>query len=216
MKTFKKGGYYVREVPHQVTGSRLHLVVLNTVMYSTKLRPAVQSVKDPYGQLEWMDSVLQGIRESGGTAWIIGHIPPGKDTFARKPQWVDRYVHKYLHIVSEYRYGGFCYVHKFMRIVSEYKDLITAQLFGHTHSDEFRAFPERDYNTHESASGPHNRHHMPKGPPKVPILIGGAVSPLFGNNPSYRVVEYHRKTSELKYREICIAGVSTMPFELMH
>ena len=58
-----------------------------------------------------------------------------------------------------------------------YAHLITAQLFGHTHKDEFRV---------------HSDLAMP------PMRITGAVSVIYSNNPPFRVVDYDRATAEVQ------------------
>lgn len=63
------------------------------------------------------------------------------------------------------------YIERYSQLIRGYKDVVVAQLFGHLHSDEFRILP---------------------GLP--PLLIAPAITPIFGNNPSFRIVTFDRRT----------------------
>jgi sphingomyelin phosphodiesterase acid-like 3 len=62
------------------------------------------------------------------------------------------------------------FVDSYLAIVETYASIIVGQLFGHVHSDEFRIIDPT------SAA--------------APILLSGAVTPVYDNNPSFRIVEY--------------------------
>mmetsp|Transcript_11244 Transcript_11244/g.16523 ORF Transcript_11244/g.16523 Transcript_11244/m.16523 type:complete len:464 (+) Transcript_11244:206-1597(+) len=59
------------------------------------------------------------------------------------------------------------YLRKYYLIVNKYEDIIAGQLFGHIHSDEFRLTSS-----------------------KTPLLLAPSLTPIFGNNPSFRRVYY--------------------------
>ena len=65
------------------------------------------------------------------------------------------------------------YVESYLRVVQDeaYGGTIAAQLFGHVHADEIRLLPE----------SPTKESH--------PILLSGAISPVYQNNPSFKIVE---------------------------
>jgi hypothetical protein len=69
------------------------------------------------------------------------------------------------------------YIAKYLGVAGRYAHLIEAQLFGHTHKDEFRV---------------HSDLAMP------PMRITGAVSVIYSNNPSFGVVDYDRATVEVQ------------------
>ena len=55
----------------------LTLISLNTnLWYKSNLYTS--DMADPGEMLAWLDSVLASVEERNATAWIIGHIPPGK------------------------------------------------------------------------------------------------------------------------------------------
>lgn len=61
--------------------------------------------------------------------------------------------------------------------IAMFSDVVSGQLFGHTHSNELRVS-----NT------------LPADSP--PILIVGAVSPIYGNHPGFSVVTYNRSDTK--------------------
>lgn len=62
------------------------------------------------------------------------------------------------------------FVDRYMDLVAMYDDVVAAQMFAHTHCDTFRLVPSRN-STH-------------------PIFISSALSPVYENNPSFRVWRY--------------------------
>jgi hypothetical protein len=75
------------------------------------------------------------------------------------------------------------YIQHYQNIMGEYRDVIKAQFFGHVHSLEFRLPPA------ELSPSPNL---MP------PLFTTGALSPKYGNNPSFTVWEYDADTYELQ------------------
>eukprot|EP00123_Amoebidium_parasiticum_P010130 comp19913_c0_seq1/m.24151 comp19913_c0_seq1/g.24151 ORF comp19913_c0_seq1/g.24151 comp19913_c0_seq1/m.24151 type:complete len:450 (-) comp19913_c0_seq1:490-1839(-) len=117
--TFQRGGFYSHEVD-----DGLLLIALNTIPYSTKHSPDTRSNPDPFGQFSWLESTLSGARKNGTKVYVMGHIPPGLDSYALEPMWVETYAERY------------------RKIIGDYSDVVLAQFFAHLHGDEFRTFPE--------------------------------------------------------------------------
>ncbi len=69
------------------------------------------------------------------------------------------------------------YLHKYYSILQNYASVISGQFFGHLHSDEFRWIPA-------------NNSHWP-------LWIASSVTPIYGSNPSYRLVSYHPSSGDL-------------------
>ena len=67
------------------------------------------------------------------------------------------------------------YIHVYYEIIGEFDDVIIGQLFGHLHSDEFRVGT--------GTSG------IPSSL-STPLLLAGSLTPIHGNNPSFRKVFY--------------------------
>ncbi|KAF0704763.1 Aste57867_7264 [Aphanomyces stellatus] len=68
------------------------------------------------------------------------------------------------------------YIVAYKAIVRDFPDIIKAQLFGHVHSIEYR---------------------LPQDNLGAPLFTSGAISPLFGNNPSFTIWEYDNTTFDL-------------------
>jgi sphingomyelin phosphodiesterase acid-like 3 len=65
------------------------------------------------------------------------------------------------------------YLERYYQIVHAYSDIIKGQLFGHIHTDEFRV------------------HGI------FPLFLTSSFTPIYGSNPSYRVVTYDNDTGDL-------------------
>ena len=65
------------------------------------------------------------------------------------------------------------YSEQYFAVVRNFSDVVVAQLFGHLHADQFRCMHIND---------------------SAPILLMPAVTPIYGNNPSFRIVEYDDAT----------------------
>ena len=70
------------------------------------------------------------------------------------------------------------YADRYVGIVAAYHDVVGAQLFGHTHQNMLRAFPTL---RRRDAQGP-------------PLLVTAAVTPVYGNNPTWRALELEKRT----------------------
>jgi 3',5'-cyclic AMP phosphodiesterase CpdA len=69
--TLAFGGYFAREV---VPG--LHVLSINTILYSSHHAPNTSSAVDPNFQFAWLRGQLEHVRGLGHRAYIVGHIPP--------------------------------------------------------------------------------------------------------------------------------------------
>jgi len=121
---FACGGYIAREI---VDG--LIIVVLNTVIYSKKHRsdpPIADYRTDPFGQFQWLRSILEDARDGSKKVYVTGHIPPIQESFA--------------YSIGE-KYWNAPFVVRYFEIVSEYQDVVAGNLFGHTHTNELRHIP---------------------------------------------------------------------------
>lgn len=72
------------------------------------------------------------------------------------------------------------YVAQYLEIVQDpvLGSIVSAQLFGHVHKDEIRILPK-----------------APRG--AGPIFLSSSLSPVYYNNPSFKLVEYDRRTGRL-------------------
>ena len=158
------------EWPHYgnfaVTAGKIRIVFPNTVLFSKHYQNAcgLRTEPDP-GQatLRWLESELAAAKEAGEPVWLVYHIPPGIDGYATL-------------------YGGACpdrmvpmwspaYAEGFAKLLREYADTVKASIAGHTHMDDFRLMGD--------GAGNYGF-----------VLITPALSPIFGQNPAFRVLAY--------------------------
>mmetsp|Transcript_66920 Transcript_66920/g.160246 ORF Transcript_66920/g.160246 Transcript_66920/m.160246 type:complete len:578 (-) Transcript_66920:184-1917(-) len=157
--TYNFGGYCSWDM-----GGGMLFLSLDTLIYSKFHNPAPDPLlADPFDQFDWLRQQLRLAQEQKRKVWILGHIPPGIETYGFTELWHPMYVAKYLEIVTDAALG----------------QGIAAQLYGHVHADEFRIVPG-----------------APAG--AGPMLLTGALSPIYFNNPSFRLMEYSHSTGELK------------------
>ena len=126
---FGTGGYFSSRVTPTLT-----VISLNTIWYSRThhgLADFAELGQDPKGQFTWLRATLARLRAEGSMskAYIIGHIPPTLDSYARESQWDAD--------------GG--YAETYRQIVADAADVIEGQLFAHVHSDEWRTHPSWRY-----------------------------------------------------------------------
>jgi sphingomyelin phosphodiesterase acid-like 3 len=64
------------------------------------------------------------------------------------------------------------YLSKYYELLAKYQGVVMGQLFGHLHSDEFRLTKVGGFS--------------------YPLLLAPSITPIYGNNPSIRVVRYEQ------------------------
>jgi sphingomyelin phosphodiesterase acid-like 3 len=172
-RRFATGGYYHADVPSL---KNVRIIALNTNFFSTKYNnpcgtPGADARPDAgMKELAWLDAELLMARAEGKRVWLLFHIPPGMDVY------------------DTVQYGGACptpnaqtfwkdeYTQKYLAITARHRATILGSFAGHTHQDEFR-FASGDF-----------------------IHITPSVTPIFGNNPSFEVVDVERNGSINGYK----------------
>ncbi|KAF4145392.1 Calcineurin-like phosphoesterase [Phytophthora infestans] len=157
---------------------KLVLLTLNTVPYSPKHKPDTTNETDPFDQFAWLNATLWGLRNGNKFAYIAGHIPPIINAQDGSPMWKPSYIDSY------------------KKIVTQYSDVIKAQIFGHTHSVEFRLPLTADMESHDpdeviAADNSDQNSQL------VPLFMSAAISPLFYNNPAFMVWDFDPSTYDL-------------------
>lgn len=167
-----------------VAGLRdVRIISLNTNFFSTKYtNPCGKPGPDPgLRQLEWLEAELELAREEGKRVWLLFHIPPGLDVY------------------DSITYGGACpnlksetfwkseYQEKYLQIVAAHRATILGSFAGHTHQDEYRIAAGRF------------------------IHITPSVSPIFGNNPAFEVVDVQPRGEIADYTAFHLPNV-TLPW----
>ncbi|KAF9467960.1 sphingomyelin phosphodiesterase [Collybia nuda] len=112
-------------------GTNLRIISINTVYWykanfwlydSDTLQP------DPNGIIGFTVQELQAAEDAGQRAWIIGHMPPGRqDTLDDQSNYFDQ-------------------------VIQRYRNTIAGQFYGHSHQDEFAlAYSDYSKQTAENA-----------------------------------------------------------------
>lgn len=137
-------------------------IVLNDVFWSTNYKNACGDPKaDPGGdELTWLQSVQNAI-PSGTPVWVIMHLPPGVDAFSTLRAKSGTAPVTFL----ADRFNGE------LLTSLDSRSAVVMSIAGHTHMNSFRAI------------GPD------ASTPRAPMLVVPSVSPIFGNAPSFTVVD---------------------------
>lgn len=142
----------------------VRIIALNTNFFSTNYKnPCGTPGPDPgIRELLWLDAELRLARSLGKRVWLLYHIPPGIDVY------------------DSIKYGGACpdiksgtfwkdeYARTFLSVTAAHRRTIAGSFAGHTHQDEFRI-----------ATGDF-------------IHITPSVTPVFGNNPAFEILDVAR------------------------
>jgi sphingomyelin phosphodiesterase acid-like 3 len=156
--------------PSSIPGVRI--LSINTVFFSNKYQAtsfanacAPVSSTAAAQTFSWLESNLAQAKQAGEKVWLMFHIPPGIDGYSSMVQ-IRRMA------------PGQCakaivpmwkpvWTARFDRLLGEYQSTITASFAGHDHTDDFRVIPGAGF-----------------------VLINPAISPIYGQNPAFRVVTF--------------------------
>jgi sphingomyelin phosphodiesterase acid-like 3 len=161
----------------------VRIIALNTNFFSVNYKnPCGQPGPDPgLQQLTWLEDELRLARDLGKRVWLLYHIPPGMDVYDTEA------------------WGGSCpnvtvetfwkpqYQQQYLQITNRYRNTILGSWAGHTHQDEFRI-----------ATGDY-------------IHITPSVTPVFGNNPAFEIVDVKRNGEVAGYTAHHLPNV-TLPW----
>jgi sphingomyelin phosphodiesterase acid-like 3 len=120
-------------------------------------------------ELAWLRQQLQAASAKHQKVWLVFHIPVGVDAYHT--------IRHFLHIPQLYWQPG--YVKKFLEILDCYSSVVTGIITGHLHMDGFSLI--------KLASGE-----------EIANSFVPAISPLFGNNPAFKIYEYNSHTFQLQ------------------
>ncbi|UYV61789.1 SMPD1 [Cordylochernes scorpioides] len=163
LRTLRKGAYY--SVTLQ---SNFKIISINTNYCNNLNWWLLINTTDPANQLRWLINELQLSELIGQKVHIIGHIPPGT-----------------MDCLSEWS-------RNFYKIINRYEGTVTAQFYGHTHTDEFEVFYDEETLTR----------------PTSIAYVGPSVTTYEGVNPGYRIytVDGNYKDSS-KFTNIMIGKI---------
>jgi hypothetical protein len=117
---YSYGGFFEKEF------GGLIILSLNTLIYSNSHIPQTGPLPiDPFNQFAWLRERLIKAARDNRPVWIVGHVPPGIETYGFTALWHPMYERLYREIVEDPYLGNF----------------VGAQLFAHLHKFEIRALP---------------------------------------------------------------------------
>ncbi len=154
-------------------GTNMLVIGLNTIVFS----PLVQGDNDATveAELAWFDARLASAKADGKKVWLIMHVPPGADIGSTA-----KLVDSNGNLAGATMMWKPAYQTGFLEILSRYPGTVTLMLSGHTHMDEYRILPSSD--VLETTPG---------------------ISPVFGNNPAYKVFTFSQDTFRpIDYRSL--------------
>ncbi len=177
--TWKSLGSYSLEHP---TLHGVRILSLNTVFWSEKYRAASFShgcatVNSTAASdlLTWLESQLADAQQSHEKVWLMFHIPPGIDGWAT--------THPYDGTSAGTRGSATScassvapmwvpeWTARFDSLLERYRSTVLASFAGHTHVDDFRVIGT-------------------KGANQEFVLIEPAISPIYDQNPGFRIVDF--------------------------
>ncbi len=187
LKTYSAGGYYVADPP----GSKVLFVCLNTVLFSVHRPDAKAEEEDAaWKQLEWLEETLVKADKEDRKVWLFLHIPPGADIFGTVHTFIDDTGH----ISDAATMWKEEYQQRFLELRARHAGIIKASFAGHTHMDEYLLTPS-------DGAGDSGM-----------IVISPSISPIFGNDPAFKVMKMGTEGWELRdYRSVAYHFDDTAP-----
>ena len=142
----------------------VRVIALNTNFFSTSYtNPCGTPGPDPgIRELQWLDAELLLARAQGKRVWLLFHIPPGVNVYNTVESTAT------CPNLTPQMFWKDEYAEKYLRITAAHRSTIAGSFAGHTHQDEFRI-----------ATGDF-------------IHITPSVTPIFGNNPAFEIVDVER------------------------
>ena len=180
VSTWKALGSF--NVPHP-TLSGVRIISLNSIFLSNEYRALSSSqrcapVSSTAGSevMAWLERNLAAAAQANQKVWLMFHIPPGIDGYASAMK------HQTQVRSGEADNATACgnaivpmwvpaWTAQFDTLLARYHSTVVAGFAGHTHSDDFRLIGD-------------------EGKERQFILINPAISPVYQQNPGFRVVSY--------------------------
>lgn len=147
---------------------KLRLIGLNTVLFSVHIE-GPQVKAAAKETLQWLEKELKAAKVKQQRVMITLHIPPGIDLYASLSQGTFS--------VREFWQGA--YTEAFMDLLERNADSISGILAGHTHMDWFQVL------SFDSGK-------------QVVLSATPAISPLFHNNPAFKIYSFDDENFGLK------------------
>jgi predicted phosphodiesterase len=165
---FRAAGFY--ELPHPTLANH-EIVVLNTVLWSRSYAICGSGSGDAgKAEMQWLSWQLYRAKTSGNKVMLMMHIPPGIDSYKSAHAGAGK-------AATEFWQSQF--FTQFLDLMKTYGSTVQIALAGHTHMDDFRVLSP------DGSASP------------IAFRITPAISPIFGNNPGFSVLQYQVRTGEV-------------------
>jgi len=165
---FRAAGFY--ELPHPTLVNH-EIVVLNTVLWSRSYAICGSDSGDAgQAEMQWLSWQLYRAKISGNKVILMMHIPPGIDSYKSAHTGAGKAATEFWQIK---------FFTQFLDLMSTYGSIVQIALAGHTHMDDFRV--------------------LSPGGSAAPVAfrITPSISPIFGNNPGFSLLQYQVSTGEV-------------------
>ncbi len=165
MDTYLQGGQYEMTLPQ----ANARLLAINANFFSP--HAPEESRESAREQLDWLESRLSAAAQDQTRIWILLHTPPGVDVFAtRKANPEDpAFLETVIPLIREENLS------RLHQILVSYHAQVKAIFAGHIHRDDFRLI------------------RTDQGAVAVTLVVP-AISPVFANNPAYKILSYDPAT----------------------
>jgi sphingomyelin phosphodiesterase acid-like 3 len=162
-------------------GKNQRIIILDTVLFSSHAKKTVVE-QAAQAQLVWLHEQLKQAASQQQKVWIAYHIPDGIDVF--------KAIKKLRNGIVEFWRPE--YSQALQAELRAFPGVVTAILPGHIHMDSFQILTLDK--THQ-----------------IPISITPSISPIFGNNPGFKVYSYDTATLQLKDFETYFYPLDNQP-----
>ncbi|RMX40093.1 hypothetical protein pdam_00002226, partial [Pocillopora damicornis] len=141
-------------------GGKMILLVLNTMYWNNNwyTNDLVKQIAET--QMQWFKDQLQLAKDQKKRVLIMSHIPPGGDPHDGSYFWHKQYLIPYASLTA-----------------GQFHDVVAGQFYGHTHRNDFHL---QIMNTASDEAE--------KTSTKSFVLQVASVSPVYSNNPTFRVM----------------------------
>ena len=130
---------------------------------------AIQATKNAALQeLNWLDNQLKSAKEKQEPVLLAMHIPMGIDVFMT--------INNKQRAIVPFWQNEF--TQKFKEVLDKYPNVIVEILAGHIHKDAFQILTL-------------------KGGAEIPVTYTPSISPIYRNNPGFKLYEYDNKTFKI-------------------
>lgn len=144
-----------------------HIIVLNTVLFSNRIQGEKVQAA-ALEELDWLHKKLKNAEENHQQVFIADHIPIGIDVFATL---IARFA-----TIKQFWQPD--YTVQFEKEISLFPDLVTGIFSGHIHVNKLQMLSLK------KVEG-------------VPVYFTPSISPIFGNNPEFKIFSYNPSTFKI-------------------